>query len=44
LRPCKYDDKTARVHITKLITLLETPSVLTNNVNSTKKAEESKSA
>jgi len=44
MKPCKYDDKSARNHIRKLISLLETPSVLTNSVKQTKKAEESKSA
>lgn len=44
MRPAKYDDKSARLHITKLVTLLETPSVLTNSVKVTKNYEESKSA
>lgn len=44
LRPCKYDEKAARAHIKKLVNLLETPIVLTSNVKTTRKAEESKSA
>jgi len=44
MRPCKYDDKSARLHIKKLVALLETPSVLTNNVKTTRKVEETKSA
>lgn len=44
LRSCKYDDKSARVHIKKLVSLLQTPIVLTSNIKTTRKAEESKSA
>lgn len=44
MKPCKYDDKSARAHIKRLVQLLETPQVLTNNVKQAKKAEESKSA
>ena len=31
MRAAKYDEKCARVHIKKLISILETPNVLTNN-------------
>lgn len=44
MRPSKYDDKSARVHIKKLIQLLETPTVLTNSTKISRKAEEIKSA
>jgi hypothetical protein len=44
MRSCKYDDKSARVHIKKLVNLLETPSVLTTNAKPSPKIEESKSA
>ena len=44
MKPTKYDDKSARLHIKKLVSILETPTVLTNNVTTTRKAEESKSA
>jgi hypothetical protein len=43
MRPCKYDDKSARTHIKKLVSLLETPTVLTNNAKVTRKPEETKS-
>lgn len=45
LRAAKYDDKAARVHIKKLVSILETPSVLTNNQKSaTVQAQGTKSA
>jgi hypothetical protein len=44
MRSCKYDDKSARLHIKKLISILENPIVLTNNYKAAQKAEESKSA
>jgi protein TIF31 len=44
LRPCKYEDRSARAHIKKLVGILETPIVLTSNVKTTRKAEETKSA
>ena len=31
MRPTKYDDKAARSHIKKLVSILESPSVLTTN-------------
>lgn len=43
MRPAKYDDKSARSHIKKLVSMLEAPPVLTNGVKQTKKVEESKS-
>lgn len=44
MRSCKYDDKSARLHIKKLVSILENPIVLTNNYKTARKAEESKSA
>lgn len=44
MRPAKYDDKSARLHIKKLINLLETPSVLTTNAKPSRKVEETKTA
>jgi len=32
MKPCKYDEKSARAHIKRVISLLETPCVLTNNM------------
>ena len=31
MKPAKYDDKAARIHIKKLVSILECPTVLTNN-------------
>ena len=36
MRPTKYDDKAARTHIKKLVSILECPSVLTTNQKSNK--------
>ena len=31
MKPAKYDEKAARIHISKLISILESPTVLTSN-------------
>ena len=31
MRPSKYDEKASRIHISKLISILESPTVLTSN-------------
>jgi len=43
MKPCKYDEKSARAHIKRVISLLETPCVLTNNMRYPPARKESKS-
>lgn len=43
MRPCKYDDKSARHHIKRLIQLLEQPTVLTTTGEQPKKQSRSRS-
>lgn len=43
MRPCKYDEKSARHHIKRLIQLLEQPTTLTTSGDAPKKQSRSRS-